>query len=58
MFAHAEHVEADVLRELRCLEHVVEPTAGVVIATDVREREDADLHGEVLAVSRDAGRRR
>jgi hypothetical protein len=46
----AEDVEADLVRELGFLDHLAQALLGALALAGVREREDADLHAEVLPV--------
>ena len=56
VLADAEHVEADLLRELDLLEEVSQALCRGDAAADVREGEDADLHGGFYRSRVSAGR--
>ncbi len=48
VLAHTEDVEPDLVGELDLLHEVAQPPLGRLALSDVSEREDTDLHDEVL----------
>ena len=50
VLADAEDVEADLVRELGLLDDLTQTLLRALALARVREREDADLHAEVLPV--------